>query len=516
MSNLKKKHHLGDKLISNTVYLFFDWFAVSLFSFIFWIILGKTLNPSDVGIVSTSINLIIIISGFSSLGISSALRKLIPELKEKKGLKGAYSLVKLSFKPLSISVVITSLVLLIFSNQFSHFVKIPYYAFLICIFSIIIILVYNILGSVLYGFQNMRRFFLTDFVQIVLRVLFAVLLIFLTLNYFTEYIEYLYLFPLISFLFAYLLALFFRFSPNYFTDGKTLSYRKLFFYATPAFISSIAAALMIRGEYIILSILKNPEITGVFTIAFTIASVIGIVARMPSSGLFPIISALSVDKKTKRKQGYLIGLVVRYSLFLMIPLSLLLIVFSKYAVLLFSTKEFLTSTQYFPMLIPGAVLYGIGSIFTSNLYAIGKPKIYRNIMVLSSLLFLISSLILTNYFSALGLSFSYFITMLFQFLLGFIYMKKSVKLNLFIGDLSKILLSSLAILLILFIVKPVIHNIFVLSVILLPISLIYLGILLYANFYRVEDVRILRYFGEKIPIIRKYILSLAKFVESRL
>jgi len=126
------------------------------------------------------------------------------------------------------------------------------------------------------------------------------------------------------------------------------------------------------------------------------------------------------------------------------------------------------------------------------------------------------SLILTNYFSALGLSFSYLITMIFQFLLSFIYMKRFVKFNLFIKDLLKILLSSLVVVLILFIIKPSIHNIFVLILTLFPISLIYLGILLFANFYRAEDVRILRFFGERILLIRKLILNIADFIESRL
>jgi len=507
MPNLKKKPRLGEKLISNTVYLFLDWLVLAFFSFIFWMILGKTLSPSDVGIVATSINLIIFVSAFSSLGITYALKKLIPEVKERKGLKGVFPLVKLSFKPLLISLASTFLVLLLFSNQFSSFVKIPYYAFLICIFSIIIISAYNVLGSVLYGLQDMRRFFITDFIQVVLKVLFTCLLIFLGFSFFG---------PLIGFLFAYFFVVFLRFSPHYLTNGKSLSYKKLFFYTSPALISSIASALMMRGEYIILTVLKTTEITGIFAIAFTISSLIGVLMLMPSSGLFPIISALSVDKKTKKKQGYLIGLVLRYSLFLIIPLSLLLMVFSKHAVLLFSTEEFLASTQYFPILIPGAILYGIGAIFSSNLYAIGKPKMRRNIIVFSSLLFLILSLILTNYFSALGLSFSYFITMLFQFLVSFIYIKKFVKLNLFIKDLSKIFLSSLAILLILFVIKPFIHDIFVLTVILFPISLTYLGILLLTNFYRIEDIRILRYFGEKVPILGKYILTIANFVESRL
>ncbi|MFB0544970.1 MAG: oligosaccharide flippase family protein, partial [Asgard group archaeon] len=64
--------------------MFIDWLVVSIFAFLFWFILGKTLKTSELGIVSTSINFIILVSIFSTLGINNALQKIIPELKRKK------------------------------------------------------------------------------------------------------------------------------------------------------------------------------------------------------------------------------------------------------------------------------------------------------------------------------------------------------------------------------------------------------------------------------------------------
>jgi len=47
----KQRNIIGEKLISNTTYLFLDWFVLGFFSFLFWVILGKTLSPHEVGIV---------------------------------------------------------------------------------------------------------------------------------------------------------------------------------------------------------------------------------------------------------------------------------------------------------------------------------------------------------------------------------------------------------------------------------------------------------------------------------
>ncbi|MCK4442206.1 MAG: oligosaccharide flippase family protein, partial [Sulfurovaceae bacterium] len=462
----KEKYHIGNKLISNTTYLFLDWFFIAFLSFFFWIILGKMLTRLQVGIISTSINLVILVTWFSMLGITNALHKLIPEVRQTKGIKSVYSLIKTSAKPLSISLVIVSLILLLFSPQLSTFLKLPYYAFLIAVFSIMILSVYNFLGSILYGLQDMRRFFITDFFQILIRVVLtgaSIFIVFYLFGVTTVAIPFIgdvdlgIFCSLIAFSLGYLLILFFRFNSNFFSSKLSFSYRKLFFYASPALVSSIASALITNGQYIILTVIENIEITGIFTIAFTITSVIGVIMYTMSSASFPIISALSVDKKTRKKQGYLIGLVLRYGLFLTIPISLLLIIFSEHAILLFSKTEFLPSIQYFPILVSAALFLGVGNIFLPNIYAIGKPVQYRNITIFSSLLFLVSSIFLTNYISALGLSLAFLISMLFRFLLSYVYIQKYLKINLFLKDISKILLSSLIITLFLLLLKPFIY-----------------------------------------------------------
>lgn len=518
LAQSSRKKHIGEKLISNTVYLFLDWFVVAFFSFIFWLVIWKApaFSPLDVGIVATSINLIVFISGLSTFGIDIALQKLVPEVKERIGIRGVYSLVKLSIKPVSISLLVLLLILLFFSDELSHFIKIPYNAFLISVISIIIVSVYNFLGSILYGLQNMRWCFLTDFFQSLLKVILTGLIIFLLIFYLPKYQGYLYLAPLTGFFLSYFLISFLRFDPNYLKGHPFLSYKKLFFYATPAFISSLAVILINNGQYIILTIIQNAEVTGIFSVASAITTVIGMLAGILVSALFPIISGLSTNKKTKGRQEHLIGLVLRYSLFLMIPLSFLLIVFSRYAVLLFSKPEFLPSTQYFPVLVPAALLFGVGTIFVRNLYAIGKPKLHRNVLSLSALFFLISSLILTYYFSALGLCFSYLMTMLLRFLLGFGYMKRYLKIKFFSKDILKIMGSSLIVTAILFVFKPFVSNVFSLAILLVPFAFLYLFLLFLTKFYIVEDVKLLMYFGGKLPIIGKHLLSMAAFLKNRL
>jgi len=499
---------ISRKLISNAVYLFLDWSLISLFSFIFWVMLGKVLLPSEYGVVVTSINFILLMLSFSTLGIALALYKLVPEIMKKKGIKGVYSLVRLSIKPVIIFLSFLSLLLFIFSSLLVTYLKIPYGIMLICIISIFPITMFSFFGMILHGLQDMRKLFLTDFFQVLIRLIVSGVLLFLGFRY---------LGPLIAFFLGYFLICFLRIDLNYFKDDKSpISYKKIFYYSIPALIASISGYVIISSQYIILTILKTTEVTGVFAVAAIITSVIGILTNVLTSAAFPIISGLSADRRTKVRQSYLIALVVRYSLLFVSPLSILLIIFSKYAILLFSSSQYLSAAAYFPILVPAAVLTGMGGIFYTNIYAIGKPNTERNIMVASALLFLVTSIFLTKYFSAIGLSFAQLITASLLFSLSFIYIRKYLRFKFFVSDTLKILFSTFIVVSVLLILRQFILSIFTLALIIVPVGLLYLIVLLFVNFYRTEDIVILEYLGEKIPVIGKYLLAIANFIRRRI
>lgn len=495
---------LKNKLISNTTYLFFNWFALALLSFVFWVVLGKTLPKAELGIVSTAINFVLLISWFVDLGVGFALQKLIPEIKRKMGLKAAYSLIRLAIKPAFLTLTCISIFLFVISNWLSVFLKFDYSVVLISILSLVSIALFNFFGSVLYGFQNMKKYFITNLVHISIRVALSVILIFMGLSYFG---------PLVAFCLAFLCAAFLRMSFTYFKSDKVkFPYKMLFEYSFPTVVSSLAISLIYNSQYIILTVIKNPEATGIFTIAFVITSPLLVLSNVLTSALFPVISELSYDHRTKSKQGYLIGLVLRYSLFLIIPLSALLIIFSKYAVLMFSSAQYLQSTLYFPLLVPAAILYGLGGIFNSNIYAIGKPKIQRNIMVFTAIFFLSTSIFLTKYFSTTGLCSAYLMATFIYFLLSFLFIKKYLKIEVFAGDTLKIIFSTLLISAALLVLYNFIQTVLMVILVCIPVGLLYLLLLYFVKFYRIEDVRILDFFGKRIPVIGKLFLIMAKII----
>jgi stage V sporulation protein B len=495
---------IGEKLISNTAYLFLSWFLTAVISFIFWFSLGKTLLKQELGIVSTLISFVILFSWISSLGIMMAIQKMIPEFKGRNT-KKVYALIRISIKPIIITLAVIILILFVFSNQFSTVLKVPHEGILISIFSLSAIVPYIFFGSVLYGFQNMKKCFLTDLLQVFLRLFISIVLIFLGFRFYG---------PLIGFGLGYFIVLFLRIDLKYFKNKSSFfSYKKLFYYASPAFILTVTSFLMTNSQYIILTIIKNPGITGIFTIAFLLTSFLGIIINVLSYSLFPIISSLSVDHRTKSKQGYLIGLVLRYSMTIIIPSSIILLIFSKWVVLSFSSIEYISASTYFPILIPAAILFGIGGTFNSNLYAIGKPNVSRNILVATTSLFLITSILAVQYFSALGLSFAYLTSMLFYFTLNLIYIRKFLTIKFFTADILKILVSSVFIGLLLLFLYPMLYNVVMVAIVSISSIIIYLLLLLPLKFYSPIDIRILEFFAKRIPILNKLLSNVIDFLK---
>ena len=478
------------KLISNTAYLFLDWFVLTLIGFFYWLVIGKTLPPKEYGIVSASINLALIFARIGSLGLNMSIRKLVPELVAKGERGKINSLIKFSFKTSLLSSLCISLILLSFSSPISSFLNLPQEAIIFASIALLLILFYNQFGSIIYGFQDMRKFLTTDTFGQLVRISLATLLIFLGFGY---------LGALMGFLVGFLVTVLLRFfSLPFEREYEKIDERRVLFdYAFPALVSTSIWIVLMNGQYVLLSALVNPRETGIFTVAMVLTSLIAVIPNTLASGLFPIISQLSIDRSTKKKQGYLIQLVFRYAFLITLPLALFLIIFSKPVILLFSSEKYLEASALFPILAFASLVYGCGNIFLKNLYAIGKTKLNRNIVIVTVISFLIFAFPLISLFKAFGSALSYLFAVLILFFLSFYFLRKFLRVSLPLKDMGKILLASSIAFSFLYSTTYFTSGLLI-GLILSAISaIIYLLVLLPLNFYRREDLKILEFFVSK-------------------
>lgn len=501
-----QKRSIRERLITGTIYLFLDWIVVTSIGFFFWFILGKNLTPKEYGYVTIGTNLMMILSGISLVGLWTANYKLIPEYL-KTDRKKVNSLVRFSIMIVFITNSILVLILVISSSFMSDVLKIPPAVIFISCAGLFLISLTRILASVYRGFQNMKKIFLTDLSGMIIKLFFTFILVFLGFKY---------LGGLIGFVACYAVISLLRIDKNWFKTQNNLNNLDkkeiIVEYAFPAFVASLANLTFNNAQYILLPILENPEITGIFGVSMILTSLISIVPVTLNYSLFPIISELSVSLGTKKRQAYLVNQVMRYSMLLVFPLVIFLSFFSKPIILLFTSERYLRASEVLPILSLAAIFVGFGSVLVSSLYALGKTKTHRNIMVFNSILFLILAIFLTRRFSYFGMSYAWFFSAFLFFLISFFCLRKLLKIRLNVDSLLKILFSSVVFFFICYFIDLLGIKI-PLKILLVGFAgFLYLIILSFLRFYTREDIKVIEFFAERSPLFREKLYKLSKFI----
>jgi O-antigen/teichoic acid export membrane protein len=319
--------------------------------------------------------------------------------------------------------------------------------------------------------------------------------------------------PLAGVLVGYVIIDLRRFRKSWFfpaSKEKIKGKEILFDYALPYFTGLIAGLVFSNFQIVLLASLQGQYVTGGYSISFLIASLISIIPNVLSQALFPIISMLSVGKKIK-KQAYLLNLVLRYAVFIMLPATIFLIFFSK-PILLLLRSEYLEVSNLLSILAVASVFFGLGNLFLSSLYAVGKTKLNRNIWIVSSLIFLIINPILIKLYSAQGLAISYLLSSLFFLILGYYFINKVLTLKVDWKNLSKLLFSSVLFLPFLYVADIMQLDLIIKIAFTILGGIVYLLVLVPLKFYQRDEVKILIFLGKKLPLFKNFLFKLASFL----
>ncbi len=418
------KRKVSAKLLSNAFYVFLDWSFVTVFSFLFWLVLGKLLLPEDYGILALAFQLLFLLGTLSLFGIGLASSKLISEKLEEGKKSDVATILNLSFKRALMFSLLTSVAsFLFFSFVFSFCIPrslIPLISFTIPLASLSLLF-----GFFVYGFQKMRRFMLSDAIGHGLRI---------ALTAVTVVLGFKYLGPWLATVVSLLTIILLRLDEELL--GLMLLTRKkeskeckklLTRYSSSAFVGTAFTQLFTNTHFIILGASVASKVTGLFAVAYKVSSVITVIPTILNQALFPITSQLSA-RRDKERQSELVSLVVRYSLLFSLPAIFILSCFSPTAILLFSREEYLEASVYLPLLSLSCLFWGVGNIFLSTLYAIKKPEEYRKVFFFVTILYLPSAMIATRFFSAIGLTMVYFLSTAFLLLASYFMLRKRLRI----------------------------------------------------------------------------------------
>ncbi len=505
---------VGDKLIGNSAFLFLDWIAITALSLVFWLIIGKTLPREVYGIVATALNIILILSSVALLGLHTTITKLVSEFKEKNQMGKIRNLVRFSMKiGLSISLGVSAVVGIL-SPILSPILNLPVEVIITVSVGIFLFSLLTITNSIMYAFQSMKRVMKTDFVGNIVKVVVAFILISLGFSYFG---------PLAALIIGVLTIILLRLDTLLLArkteeslKAPSLNFRSVFTYSISALVASIAMIGFSNTPNIILNALTNPAVTGLFAISLTITSPIFSIPGVLNSALFPITSGLSAEKGGKASQKILISMVLRYTSFITLPIIAILLTFSGTIILFFSSGEFLPAIQLLPIVGAAGFFFGLGGILNNSIYAIRKPVISRNIIIITMVIFLALSIPLSILFSATGMAMAYLISVFIYWAVSAFYLRKLIKLSLEWVSMLKVFVAVLIFSAILFGIDSFISSKIIKLIGVIFASVIYLLTLIPLKFYKKEDLRILYFLSQRSPFgkrvfIRMYGL-LSKYV----
>lgn len=489
---------IKESVISNTIYLFLDTFVVTIFSFLYWVLIGKTLLPENYGIIVTSTNLMSLLALLFLFGINVAAQKLIPEYTEQKDEKKIASLVKFSFRLTTIANIILALILIIFSVQISNIFKLPLTVLYITAAGTFISAIATISGSITYGLQKMKKYFLSDLVGHSAKIIFSFAIFILGFAFYG---------PLIGYLIFLFLLFILRFEKKWlFIKSDKVDVKEVFLkYSFTGFIFVITSLVYTSFQYVLLPLLTTQTETGLFAVANKITYFLSLMPVTITSALFPTVSGLEVYRKAKKLQARIINLGLKYSFFLSLPFISLLVIFSRAIILVFSSQNYSNAFALFLPLSLSFFFYGLAYFFINGLYAIRKPHLMRNISIITALAFLVTSIPLTIMLGVLGMAYATLITMSIMLFVSLFYLEKFLKISLQLNDIIKITIAN-AILLSLFIFIDVLEYSFFFKLILVVISLLlYPVILMLLRFFTKDDVEIFYFLENRLPFLRKQI-----------
>ncbi len=495
-----------DKAVSNAYYMVLSWIVLTIFSFLFQLVAIKLLTQEQFGIALTATNLSVFIGGVLTLGLSTAIQKLIPEYYRKNQINRIKSIV-------SRSLVITLFVMSIFTiffifnlDKISSIVKIPRIALVLVSVSYFIIGFTMISTSVVYGFQNMRRYFFGGLGYATTKFAVSTILILLGYGFFG---------PILGILFGFVVWFLITLTPKYITlKINSVSDKELFKYGIPGLLNTFTYSLFANAQFVLLTIIKTATITGIFGVGMLITSVISVIPNLLSLSVFPIISELSIDKKSKKVQKLLVDYTLRYSLFLVVPAIFIFSIFSGFFILLFSNPEYLGASTLIPILSVAALLFGISGALNSAIYAARRPIIYRNILLTVSVFFLLITPFLATAKGDLGMAIAFLSSMILYLILSFVYLQKRLNIDLPTKDLTKIIIASIISFLPIFFLNLEINNSLLMIFAIMFSGMIYLLLLLILKFYHKDDARILKFLTKKFKFSHKFLDFFINLIEN--
>ncbi|MFQ6020439.1 MAG: oligosaccharide flippase family protein [Candidatus Aenigmatarchaeota archaeon] len=484
---------LQRKIISNVFYYFLDIVTLSIFGYIFWILMGKMLVPEQYGILLTVVSLFYVFVSITTLGFHEALPKFISELVKKNKLSQIRSMITYSIKFVTITSLLLSVAIFFLSENTSLILYgsekmiIPLQFLSILLFSGVLAYISK---SILQGFQNFKKLFLADLTGNILKIIIAFVLVFIGLGVIGGIISLVVWFISVVIVSIIVIIKIFK------SKLKKINFdKKKFFKFSLLSVVSLSSLLLIQqGGIIILGFLSTLESVAFLGVAFLVGQIVILIPIVIMGSLFPTFSSFWVKEKNKFTK--LLSISIKVIVLTVLPLVILFTMLSDWIVKILYTTEYLPASFLFPGFLFGSFLLGINLLILIALYSANKPNLRALTLFIGMIINISLCFILIPTFGAQGAVFAFLTSQIFTLVFSLLFISKLIQLK-FSRRSVLIIPVNIIFLILLFFIK--LTEILVLKVLVILFSIMIYIILLFAlKIINRNDLDILNYFPDKL------------------
>lgn len=307
-------------------------------------------------------------------------------------------------------------------------------------------------------FQNQKMNGIFNTLNYLLIILFSYFLTLTELNnYYIPVLAYVISFSLISiFSLLYIVKKYSHYlsSPAFYK--KIDLFKEAIIYSNSLVIAGFAGIIFFSTDTIIVQYFKGAESVAYFTTAVATASLMMFLIDPFYRVVQPVVASLWHKKKGDKINKIMTAIINNY-LILILPLSLIMSVFSEQFILNFYGSKFIFAAELIQILVFGILLTGINSLLGMVLGATGNPKILSKTALIAGVINLLISIILINLIGLIGVVIALLLASFVRCGILIFYVKRIIGLRISIFHNLKIIFAAIVFLLLSLFLKKQIY-----------------------------------------------------------
>ncbi|HSO26171.1 MAG TPA: oligosaccharide flippase family protein, partial [Methanobacteriaceae archaeon] len=239
-----------------------------------------------------------------------------------------------------------------------------------------------------------------------------------------------------------------------FTAPKFYNIKEYLNFGLPTIPSNISFWILDITDRYLIGILLSLSFVGYYSAGYLLGSIISILLSPFYTILLPILAQYHVDNEVFKIKS-LLNHSIKFFLVVAIPSVFILTILSKPILTILSTPSIAENGYIItPIVAIGGLFFGVYGIISQIIVLERKTKITGNIWLFSIFINVLMDIVFGFYWGIVGIAMTTLIVYLFAMLLTIYYSFKFIRCNFYFGFLSKTIISSIVISLILIIIYP--------------------------------------------------------------